>query len=134
MYAVSIHLSRQRALLASALAVALGFGVQPLAQAQRQQAASAAANGTDRSIIFVGGRRQEGHTDSATHARAHPPNPCTSAHAKHSSDSDDCSLNPQPIPPGRSMHTPANNTHAQHAAQPAASELERAVVEDVAGG
>ncbi len=138
MYAVSIHPSRSRALLSSVLAVGLAIGVQVQAQAQsqaqQQQAASAAANGTDRSIIFVGGRRQEDNTGSATHARAHPPSPCTSAHEKHLSPSDDCSLNPQPIPPGRSMHTPTNNTHAQPASQPVESDPEGAVVEDVSGG
>ena len=97
MYAVSIHPSPT--MLASALVVALTFSALPQAQAQ-QQGASTASNGADRGII-VGGK-QHNNPGSATHTRAHPPGPCTSAHARHSSAGDDCSLNPQPIPPGRS--------------------------------
>ena len=108
MTAVSIYPAHTSRPLGSALivALALAFAALPQAWAQfaQQQTASPAANGADRSIIFVGGRKQQSNTGSTAHARAHPPNPCTSTHARGSSVGDDCSLNPQPIPPGRSMH------------------------------
>lgn len=119
MYAVSIPPSRAHRLLASSLTAALALSPLPPAQAQQQQTASTATNGADRSIIFVGGRKQHSNTASSTHARAHPPGPCASGRVNHASVGDDCSLNPQPIPPGRSLHGRTDNTHAQHAAQQA---------------
>ena len=127
MYALSIHRLRPQALLAGALALALGFGVQ--AQAQQQAAASAAAKGTNRSIIFVGGRKQE--ESSATRARAHPPSPCSSANQTHPSASDNCSLNPQPIPPGRSLQGEADTPNAL--ASPTVIEPEAPDVDTAAG-
>ena len=114
MYMVSVHPSRTRRLLASVLTVAIAFGALPQAQAQQQQAASTAANGADRSIIFVGGRKQHSNTGSSTHARTHPPGPCISTRARHSTAGDDCSLNPQPIPPGHQndQATDKSLTHA----------------------
>ena len=114
MYAVSLPPLQPRHLLASALTVALAFGVLPLAQAARhapemqqapaptqQDAASSSANGADRSIIFVGGRNHRDNTRRA--APTHPPGPCISG---RTAAGDDCSLKPQPIPPGHSQHKP----------------------------
>jgi hypothetical protein len=126
MYAVSIHPLRARRLMVRALTVVLALGVLPVAHAQQQQAASTAANGADRSsIIFVGGRNNSG---SATHARAHPPGPCAPEHSKHSSVGVDCSLNPQPIPPGRSLHkralgSPASSSQSRTKAPIACTEV-----------
>lgn len=111
MYALPMHPPRAHRLLTSALTVALAFGALSLAHAQQQKSASTTANGADRSsIIFVGGHKQHSNSGSSTHARAHPPGPCSSAHARHSSAGDDCSLNPQPIPPGHRSHRTADES------------------------
>ena len=89
--------------LAMALAVTLALGVLPLAQAGQLGSAAPVKAGSDKaaqhSIIFVGGRTQ----GDARRARAHPPNPCAPQTGSHSAG-DDCSLNPQPIPPGHQRH------------------------------
>ena len=95
--------------LAIALAVSLSLGVVPMATAARHASTvlvHSQSSGTNavvadsdraaqRSIIFVGGRK---HAD-AHHVRAHPPGSCTPQTGSRSAG-DDCSLNPQPIPPG----------------------------------
>ena len=109
--------------LAMALAVTLSLGVVPMATAARHASTAlvhsqssgtdAVAAGSDgaaqHSIIFVGGRTQ----GDAHHARAHPPGPCAPQTGSHSAG-DDCSLNPQPIPPGHRNHraTDESLTHA----------------------
>ena len=89
--------------LIMALTVTLALGVLPLAQAGQLASAAPVKAGSDkaaqRSIIFVGGRRQ----GDARHVRAHPPNSCAPQTGSHSAG-DDCSLNPQPIPPGHRNH------------------------------
>ena len=138
MYAVSIPPSHQRHLSASALTIAIAFGAPPLAQAARheaqmqqapaqtpQDAASSAANDADRSIIFVGGRNQRNNTGRV--APAHPPDPCASG---RTTAGDDCSLNPQPIPPGHSLHKP----NRDHRVAPAVSEPAAPIEDDSGGG
>ena len=125
MYAVPIQLSQPVRWQPSALTIAFVLSMQLLAQAHagypqghpwqtetKSAQARAAADGQDRSIIFVGGRKQ--HDNADREITAHPPNPCTSTRTE---TGDDCNLNPQPIPPGRSLHrtrhSPAPSTSAQ---------------------
>jgi hypothetical protein len=91
-------------------------------------ATNSAKAGTDKatqhSIIFVGGRKQGaasqatnphavppglGHADHAANSKAHPPGPCK-LQTGMGSASNDCSLNPQPIPPGHQSHRAAEGT------------------------
>jgi hypothetical protein len=119
MYEVSIHSSQTVRRQTSALTVAFALSIQLLAQAHAgypsghpwqtnaaSTSARAAGDGQDRSIIFVGGRKQ--HENADREMPAHPPNPCNSTRTKVGGD---CSLNPQPIPPGSSLrhtrHSPA---------------------------
>lgn len=81
------------------LAVTLALGALPSAWAGQSASAAPVKAGADsaaeHSIIFVGGHTQ----DDAHHTRAHPSGPCAPQTGPHSAG-DDCSLNPQPIPPG----------------------------------
>ena len=128
MYAVSIHPSHTIRWSTSALIVAFALSMQPLAHAAypggipwqtetTSAQARAAADGQDRSIIFVGGRK---HHNADREIPAHPPNPCTSTRTEAG---DDCNLNPQPIPPGHSLH----RTH--HSSAPSTSVQDKSALE-----
>ena len=98
--------------LIMALTVTLALGVLPLAQAGQLASAAAPKTGSDKAaqhgIIFVGGHKQ----GDSRHVRAHPPGHCGPQKGSHSAG-DDCSLNPQPIPPGRNDRTTDKSlTHA----------------------
>ena len=84
------------------------------------------------SIIFVGGRNQGaaahaanthavptglGHGDHAANPKAHPPGPCKLQTGTRSA-ANDCSLNPQPIPPVHWSPRAAEGTVTQTSRMP----------------
>ena len=89
------------------LVITLALGALPLARAGQPASAAYQKASSDkaaqRSIIFVGGRKQ----GDARHVRVHPPGPCAPEIGSRAACSDR-SLVPRPIPPGHRKYRAAD--------------------------
>lgn len=91
------------------LAITLALGALPLARAGQPASAAYQKAGSDkaaqRSIIFVGGRKQ----GDARHVRVHPPGPCAPQTGSNSACGHH-SRNPRPISPGHRKYHAADES------------------------